>query len=165
MLVERIKMYQDNKTFLEELEQDYPDVDWDNLPDLDSAEDEYFIDGLQYHRLHFSHRVCETYGERPEKDIISKIGIELGPYKTEEEAEEMRQKMLTEDRWQKEQLEKVGSELDPIRSDKYFGPVINDSLKIQKRKPRDLVMLHTMKSLRDRVLQDPDKQIFPMYLP
>ena len=42
-------MYENNEAFLKSL----PDIDWDNLPDLDTSPDVYIVEGMQWHRKHF----------------------------------------------------------------------------------------------------------------
>lgn len=165
--------YENNEEFLKELETDYPDVDWDNLPDEDSQPDVYHIDGMQWHRYHFyaqESRASNNWQAKEEKDDKSQIGIGFEEIKSKEQAEKLLAEILDPNsKWQQERFHAHHTlEIDGVEipwSDEYIGPVISETMKIRVSKPWDYLDLQIMASLRKQCLEEPEQQIFPMYLP
>jgi hypothetical protein len=165
--------FENNEDFLKELEKDYPDTDWDNLPSEDSQPDVWHIDGMQWQRLHFyaqPARPSNNFRAREEGDNRNQVGIGFGEIDSEEKA----LKLLAEtqdpnSKWGQERFDHHSTiPVDGVEvpwSDSYHGPVIPETMKIRKSKPWAYESLQLMALLRKECLENPDKQIFPMYLP
>lgn len=161
-----------NEEFLKELERDYPDMDWDGLLDLNTYPDVWHVEGMQWRRLHFfaqEARKSNNWQAKDERDIKDQIGIGFGELSLEA-AEKLSAEILNLDsKWQKEEFHRHSTiTVDGVEipwSDEYFGPVINDTMKIRKSKEWSAINLHLMRELRQQILDNPQEQIFPMYLP
>jgi hypothetical protein len=166
-------MYESNEDFLRELEISHPGVDWDNLPDLDTYPNVYIVEGMQHRRLHFyaqEARAGNNWTASNEKDDRDQIGIGFGEQPSLEAAEKLLAKILDPNsEWQQERFDhRYSSTIDGVEivwSDEYFGPVINETIKIRINKPWDALSLNFLASMRKQVLEKPEEQIFPMYFP
>lgn len=164
--------FSNNEEFLKELERDYPDMDWDGLPDLNAYPDVWHVEGMQWRRLHFfaqEARKSNNWQTKDERDIKDQIGIGFGELSLEA-AEKLSAEILNLDsKWQREEFHRHNTiTIDGVEipwSDEYFGPVINDTMKIRKSKAWSAISLHLMRELRQQILDNPQEQIFPMYLP
>jgi len=160
-------MYANNEEFLKELEQDYPSMDWDNIPSEDTHPDVYTVECYFHRRLHFF--ACppgegNNWKATEARDIKSEMMMGFGET-TFEKAQKIKAMLLDPNGdWQKEMIYEDNSD-HPLPSIEYHGPIINDTIVIRKHKPWAAVNLGIMKSLRQEVLENPEKQIFPMYLP
>lgn len=67
-------MLTDDEQFLKDLEKDFPNVDWDNLPDIETIPDIYIVEGMNW----------DVVKAGLAKEIKFSIDKE---YKTKEEAE------------------------------------------------------------------------------
>lgn len=136
-----------NETFLEELERDYPGMDWDAVPSADNAPDVWKITGMAHRRL---------FHKDISKDCRDTCGYGIDKeYTSLEEAETALKKIIENS---KEELIR-----ENIYVQEYLGPVIVDTMKVYKTKPWKDVNLELMKSLREDVLKG--EKVFPMYLP
>jgi len=155
-----------NESFLKMIEEEFPDVDWDNLPPLDSKPTYWVVRGMQWHRLDFVIKGSE---------IKSKCGIEVGRFASKEEAEAKMESMRTDPAFCEEQLYDdqtvEGHPLadNPLRHKEYLGPVIFDAeeeynkLHVIELKDDELSTLHLYKGFLDEIKEG--KKVFPMYLP
>jgi hypothetical protein len=132
---------QNNDEFLKYLSINDPNVDWDNLSESD-FKITYQVKGMQYVRSTSSGK-----NVRDKAEIVSEI------FETKEEAENELQNMLTSESHQTEHLA-----VQSNNGNLYFGPTINDSLKVVKRMPDILIC----KRLRDSVLKNPEKDLFDL---
>ena len=151
-----------NQSFLTMIEEEYPDVDWDNLPSLDSKPTYWTIRGMQWHRYDF---VADE----------DKVGFECGRYSTEEEALAKIESMKTDPAFCEEQLHDdqtvPGHAMadNSLRHKEYIGPVIFDSphkweqLYVLELPDDELSCLHRYKGFLDRI--EKGEKVFPMYLP
>jgi hypothetical protein len=147
-----------NEQFLEGLEKDYPDVDWDNLPDTETAPDVWIIDGWEHERTVFL-----KHKDRDERERKRTIAFSIShEYTSYEEAAAKLQSMKTDPLWCEEKLTDDNSD-GPVPFIKHMGPVIFERTTIRKTKPRESLNLYVMKELREKVLAG--KKVFPMYLP
>ena len=138
-----------NDKFMEELDQNYPDFNWNNF-DIETYPDVWVISAKTHER---------TVWIEDGKDDGEEIRIMETSFETEyaslgeAEAAVERIKLST-----KEQL---------IRDSKYWriylGPILFDSYKIRKTKPREAVDLEFKKICREAILEG--RKVFPMYLP
>lgn len=166
-------LYANNKEFLESLEKDFPDTNWDNLPSEESQPDVWHVDALQWQRLHFyaqEARAGNNWTAKEERDIKSQIGFGFCELKSEEAAK----KLLSEiqdpnSKWRKERFSHHETiNVDGVEvpwSDEYMGPVIPETAKIRVSKSSDYLTLRVMADLRKQCLENPDEEIFPIYLP
>jgi len=137
--------------FMKELERDYPNENWDNIPDPSTLPSVYKI-----------------YGQKQviTKSLISgkttkrlehfEIGVE---FKTKEEAENCI-KENTES-WSKVHFS--DDSLTWRRNLVWSGPHLMDSIKIQEKKPSDAVAMSTIAQFRKQILAG--EKVFPIYLP
>lgn len=125
-----------NEDFLKSLAEDYPNQDWDNLPDLDSAPVVFYIK----HKVKWTDKrdVERIDGCESQKEYATKDEVLLG-------IEEMKK--------------------NPSYHTVQSRPVefLWDTVEICERKPHDLVCLHLMHDLRADVLAG--EEVFPMHLP
>lgn len=140
-----------NENFLKMIERDYPDVDWDNIPPIDSKPTHWEIDGLEHRRLVFPDG----------KEIKDKVGFSISKeYPTKEEAEAKLESMKNDPSWCEENLnEDHYTDL----STEYYGPVDFDSVKIIEMVDDELMWLHVYKGWLDEIKSG--KKVFPMALP
>ena len=149
-----------DEDFMKDLEEQCPDVDWNNIPSVDSKPTHFVIRGMQWHRLDFVFK---------KKEIKSKCGFEWGRFDSKEEAESALKELPNHSILSKEQLIEdqtvSGHELEEnsLAHKEYIGPFILDTLHIVELHDEELVNLQLCKSFRDDILAG--KSIFPMYLP
>ena len=149
-----------NESFLEMIEEEYPDTDWDNLPPLDSKPTYWRIDGMQWNRLDFviKGNVRKT-----------KCGFGCGKFASKEEAEAKVESMKTDPAFCEEQLHDDQTvpghamENNSLRHKTYLGPVIFDTIHITEFDDDELSTLHMYKELLDDI--NAGQKVFPMYLP
>ena len=147
-----------NEEFLEGLERDYPDMDWDNLPDIEDAPDVWIIDGWEHHRRRFL-----KHKDREERIRNHTIAFFIGhEYTSYEEAAAKLESMKTDPTWCEEKLSNDNSD-GPVPFIEHTGPVIFEQTTIRKTKPRESIDLHVMSQLREKVLAG--EKVFPMHLP
>ncbi len=142
-----------NESFLEMIEKEHPDVDWDNLPPLDSKPTHWEIRGTMERRLHFL---------KKEKEIDTPCGFSCGPFATKEEAEAKIESMKTDPNWCEEKLFDDKSN-GPMPSMEYHGPVKFETIHLVELEDDELTMLHFYKGCLDDIKAG--KKVFPMYLP
>ena len=111
-----------DKQFMEDLERDYPNEDWDNVPNPDSFPDVYTVHGARWETNYMS-------GMRPPYWDTRKVYFSVeGEYKTREEAEE--------------QVERC----------KTWEDIVPESLEIRAVKPREAVHKWLCKEWREDIL-------------
>ena len=143
-------MFASDQTFMEHLAENYPDIDWDNLPDLESAPDVFTIQGQIRYRYVYKTKGKESKGYH---------GFTFGKaFATREEAEVALEQLKHDPQYSEEHLHG-----ETCFTDTYLGPLIWDQMRIEVRKPTALVDLHMMRAWRADILSG--KKIFPMYLP
>lgn len=108
-----------NEEFLEYLEQEHENRDWDNLPDLDLTPDVYVVSGEQIRT------------NRHGREITSGFTI-AKEYATMEEAESQ-----------------VAYMREAMKKDEAWSGLVEDSITIKAKKPLDIVNLHVVKILKD----------------
>ena len=155
-----------NESFLEMIEEDFPDTDWDNLPPIDSKPTYWQINGMQWQRLDFVLKGSE---------IKTKVGLSCGRFATKEEAEAKMESMKTDPAFCEERLYDdqtvPGHKLEgnSLVHKSYLGPVIFDTDKDYERlhiielHDDELSTLHLYKDFLDDINEG--KKVFPMYLP
>lgn len=149
-----------NEGFMEMLEEEFADVDWDNLPPIDSKPTYWTIDGMQWRRLDFVLKGSE---------IKDKIGFGCGRFNSQEEAQAALEAMPSNPQFAEEQLiddqTVPGHKLEgnSLVHKEYLGPVIFDTLRLVEHHDDELTTLHLYKEFRDDILAG--KKVFPMYLP
>jgi len=140
----------DDENFMKMLEEEFPDVDWDNLPLIDSKPTHWTIRGMQWHRLEFVVK---------KEEIKSKCGFECGHFPTKSEAQAFLDAISTNPLFCEEQLihdQTVPGhvlENNPLKSKEYLGPVIFDTLHLVELGDDELLTLHMYKVIRDRILK------------
>ena len=129
-----------NEEFMADLERDYPNEDWDNLPDPETFPDVYTVHGKQWEQtMPFKDK------QLPPRQVEFEVGVE---YATIEEAQA--------------QVEKCKAWGTTYYHRSTFT-VIPESLEIRAVKPREAVDKWLMKEFRADILAG--KKVFPMYLP
>jgi len=135
-----------DEDFLKDLEERYPNEDWDNLPSPESFPDIYKVSG--YYRLGWKYELGETQEEDKWvfDELMAKQQNKFGTpfsihteFKTYEEAEKCA------DKWKK------------------FPHVHPSSIEIKAYKPDEILDKHLCKELRDKIKSG--QKVFPMYLP
>jgi hypothetical protein len=130
------------------LQQDFPDVDWDNVPDIESVPNVFEISGMRPRRLHFFDG----------KDIESQVSFGIGEFSTQEKAITHLEEIKTDPQYCSWYMTKSHGHMQ-----EFLGPVIWDTVKIDAVKPVESVYLDFMKHMREDVLAK--KVTFPVYVP
>lgn len=147
-----------DEEFLKMIEEEFQDVDWDNLPDLESSPSHWEIHGMQWRRLHF----LEYKGKPARSHKPDKIGFGMGEFASKEEAEAKLESMRTDPDYTEERLTRDWSD-KPIPSQEFTGPLIFDTVKVTEHKSAELITLHLYKDFLDRIKKG--EKVFPIALP
>jgi len=129
-----------DEEFMAGLERDYPNEDWDSVPDPETFPDIYTVHGQQWEQtMPFKGK------QLPPRKTHFSVGAE---YATMEEAQA--------------QVEKCKAWGTTYHNRSTFT-IIPESLEIKAEKPRAAVDKWLMKGFREDILAG--KKVFPMYLP
>lgn len=140
-----------DKEFMEELARDYPNQNWDEVPDPSTLPSVYTVSGKKQ-------IVTRSLINGKTTKILEHFQINT-EFPTKESAEEYIEKMRPT--WSKVVFR--DESLTWRNKLVWSGPYLFDTIQIQEKKPVDAVMLSTVAEFRKEILSG--KTVFPMSLP